>query len=440
MCRPVANPYNGSGHFTIPTNMPVDFEPTLQAYGDLAVKIGLNLRAGQRLLIIGPLANGGVSLDAAPLVRQIAASAYRAGAQLVEAAWGDEGLQRVRFKHAPRDSFDQYSAWLPRALVEHVEAGHAVLSVSANNPDQLKQESPDLIGALQLATARSVRPFRELVSRHATNWTIVAGAEAGWAAKVFPDLPPAEQIARLWQAIVRLCRLDRPDPLAAWHEHLEALVERRDFLNRKRYTALKYRSPGTELTLGLPVGHIWVSGQSTSRNGILFAPNLPTEEVFTMAHRDRVDGTVRSTKPLSYGGTLIEDFSLRFVEGRVVEIKAARGEHMLRQLIGTDEGGARLGEVALVPHSSPVAQSGLLFYNTLFDENAASHVALGSAYRFTIEGGEAMTDEEFERAGGNRSAVHSDFMIGSAGLDVDGVLADGLDEPLMRQGEWVSKT
>ncbi len=413
-----------------------DLDRLLDAYGDLAVKIGLNLRAGQRLLIVGPLANGGVSLQAAPLVRHIAASAYRAGARLVEAIWGDEALQLVRFEHAPRDSFDQYSAWFPKALVEHVEAGHAVLSVYANDPDHLKQQPPDLIGALQLATAQSARPFRELISRNATNWTVVAAADAGWAAKVFPDLQPADQVSRLWEAIARLCRLDRPDPVAAWREHLEALVARRDALNGKRYDALKYRGPGTELTLGLPAGHIWVSGQSLSRSGILFAPNLPTEEVFTMAHKDRVDGTVRSTKPLSYGGTLIEDFSLRFAGGRVVDVKAAKGEHMLRQLVGTDEGAARLGEVALVPHGSPVAQSGLLFYNTLFDENAASHVALGSAYRFTVEGGETMSDDEFERAGGNRSAVHSDFMIGSAELDVDGVLADGTVEPLMRRGEW----
>ncbi|HKT80285.1 MAG TPA: aminopeptidase [Vicinamibacterales bacterium] len=419
--------------------MPLDLERALEAYGELAIKIGLNLRAGQRLLIIGPLANGGVALQAAPLVRQIAASAYRAGAPLVEAVWGDEPLQLVRFSNAPRDSFDQYSNWFPRALQEHVEAGHAVLSISANDPDHLRQQPAELIGALQRATARSVRPFRELISRNATNWTIVAAGGAGWAAKVFPDRAPAEQLSKLWDAIIRLCRLDRPDPVAAWHEHLANLVERRDFLNRKKYEALKYRGPGTELTLGLPAGHIWVSGQSTSRNGILFAPNLPTEEVFTIAHKDRVDGTVRSTKPLSHGGTLIENFSLRFEAGRVVDIKAAKGEAMLRQLVGTDEGAARLGEVALVPHSSPVAASGLLFYNTLFDENAASHVALGSAYRFTLADGEAMPDEEFERAGGNRSAVHTDFMIGSAELDVDGVLPDGRTEPLMRRGEWAQK-
>jgi aminopeptidase len=418
--------------------MPIDFERTMDAYGDLAVHVGLNLRAGQRLMIIGPLANGGVALGAAPLVRRIAASAYRAGAQLVEAVWGDEALQITRFTHAPRDSFGEYSTWFPKALVEHVEAGHAVLSIYANDPDHLKQQPADLIGALQLATARSVRPFRELISRNQTNWSVIAAADPGWAAKVFPGRPSSEQVALLWDAITRLCRLDRPDPVAAWKTHLAALGERRDYLNRKRYDALKYRGPGTELTLGLPAGHIWVSGQSLSRSGILFAPNVPTEEVFTMAHKDRVDGTVRSTKPLSYGGTLIEDFSLRFEAGRVVEMHAARGEPMLRQLIETDDGAARLGEVALVPHGSPVAQSGLLFYNTLFDENAASHVALGSAYRFTIDRGEVMSDAEFEEAGGHRSAMHSDFMIGSADLDVDGVLASGAVEPLMRRGEWAS--
>ena len=198
-----------------------------------------------------------------------------------------------------------------------------------------------------------------------------------------------------------------------------------------------YTGPGTALTIGLPDGHVWVGGRSTSASGIRFAPNLPTEEVFTMPHKDRVDGTVRSTKPLSYGGTLIEGFSLTFAEGRVVEVTAEKGEDVLRRLVKMDDGAARLGELALVPHNSPVAQTGVLFYNTLFDENAASHVALGAAYKFTLSGGETMNDEEFERAGGNRSATHVDFMIGSPELDVDGVLADGSVEPVMRRGDWV---
>jgi aminopeptidase len=244
-------------------------------------------------------------------------------------------------------------------------------------------------------------------------------------------------MAELWSTIGRLCRLDRPDPLAAWKEHLDALATRSDELNRRRYSALRFNGPGTSLTVGLPPAHVWVSGASTTKTGIRFVPNLPTEEVFTIADRLRVEGTVRSTKPLSSGGTLIEDFSLTFQEGKVVNVKAAKGEAVLRKLLETDATAGRLGEVALVPHSSPIAQSGRLFYNTLFDENAASHVAFGSAYKFTLNGADGMTDEEFEQAGGNRSAIHVDFMIGSQQLDVDGVTTDGANQPLMRRGEWV---
>ena len=411
----------------------------LRAYAELTVRIGLNLQPRQRLLIIGPVANGGCSLEAAPLVRQITAAAYDAGAQLVETVWGDESLLAARLTHAPRDSFDEFSGWLPTALVEHVEAGHAVLSIYANDPDQLKAFPPDVVSALQQATARAVRPFREQISRNRTNWGVVAAAAATWAARVYPDLPPAEQVTALWSAIERLCRLDRTDPIAAWETHLAELAARTDHLNAKQYTALRYTGPGTALTIGLPQGHVWVGGRSASAAGIRFAPNLPTEEVFTMPHKDRVDGTVRSTKPLSYGGTLIEGFSLTFAEGRVVNVTAEKGEDVLRQLVTMDAGAAQLGEIALVPHNSPVAQTGVLFYNTLFDENAASHVALGAAYKFTLRGGETMSDEAFEEAGGNRSATHVDFMIGSSDLDIDGVLADGSVEPLMRNGDWAQE-
>jgi aminopeptidase len=408
----------------------------VRMYGELAVKIALNLQRGQRLVILGPLANGGVSLDAAPLVRAVTEAAYRAGASYVEAIWGDEAMQLLRFAHAPRESFSEYSAWLPDALRAHAEAGHAVLSIYANDPDLLKSEPAPLVGAVQQAVARGVRPFRELISKNQTNWSVVAAPSDAWAEVVFPELPPDQRVARLWETIVKLVRLDRPDPIAAWEDHLAALAARRDFLNERRYRALAYRGPGTDVTIGLADGHLWVSGRSTNAQGVVFAPNLPTEEVFTMPHKDRVDGVVRSTKPLSFGGTLIDGFTMRFNGGRVVQVQAERGEEMLRQLVETDPGAARLGEVALVPHSSPVAQSGVLFYSTLFDENAASHVAIGSAYRFTLEGGEAMSDEAFERAGGNRSATHVDFMLGSAELDVDGVRGDGSSEPLMRAGEW----
>jgi len=417
--------------------MPTDFDRMLRTYAELTVKIGLNLQPRQRLLIIGPVANGGCSLEAAPLVRQITAAAYDAGARLVETLWGDEALLGARLQHAPHDSFGEFSAWLPQALVQHVEAGHAVLSIYANDPDQLKGYQADHVAAVQQATARAVRPFREHISRNQTNWGVVAAAAAAWAARVYPDLPAAGQMTALWSAIERLCRLDRPDPIAAWETHLAELAARTDHLNAKQYSALRYSGPGTSLTIGLPPGHVWVGGRSSSASGIRFAPNLPTEEVFTMPHKDRVDGTVWSTKPLSYGGTLIEGFSLTFAEGRVVDVKAEKNEDVLRRLVKMDGGAARLGELALVPHNSPVAQTGVLFYNTLFDENAASHVALGAAYKFTLRGGETMTDEEFERAGGNRSATHVDFMIGSPELDVDGVLETGGTEPVMRRGDWV---
>jgi aminopeptidase len=416
----------------------MEFDRKLQTYAELAVKVALNVQPGQRVLIIGPLANGGASLEAAPLARQIAVAAYRAGSPLVETIYGDERQQLMRFKHAPRDSFGSYSAWLPKALSNHVAAGHAVLSISANDPDLLQGEPAELVSDVLQATAREMRPFREQISRNETNWAIVAAASVGWAEKIFPGVPTNQAVERLWDAIARMCRLDSPDPLGAWEAHLGNLGARSEYLNAKRYSALKYTGPGTDLTLGLPEGHLWVSGRSASTNGIPFTANLPTEEVFTIAHRDRVDGIVRASKPLSYGSTLIEGFNMTFEGGRVARMHADRNADTLERLLDTDEGARHLGEVALVPHNSPISQSGLLFYNTLFDENAASHVALGNAYKFTLKGGNDMKDEEFERAGGNRSAVHVDFMIGSGELDVDGVLPNGTTEPLMRKGEWAT--
>jgi len=415
-----------------------DIDDTLRKYAELTIRVGLNLQPGQRLAIIGPLANGGVSLDAAPLVRCVVESAYRAGASYVEAIWGDEALQLARFSHAPRDSFEATSRWLGPALLDHVRAGDAVLLIYANDPDLLGGRDAEQITMVQLATARAFRPFRDLIAKNATNWTIVAAASAAWARRVFPEVAPEVALARLWDAIASLCRLDHPDPTAAWRAHLAVLDARKDRLNARRYSALLYTGPGTNLTIGLPDRHVWVTGQSTSASGILFAANLPTEEVFTMPHKDRVDGIVSATKALSYGGSLIEHLHLRFSGGRVVEAAASSGEQVLRGLLATDEGAACLGEIALVPHGSPISKSGLLFYNTLFDENAASHLAVGSAYKSTLSGGEEMSDEDFERAGGNRSVTHVDFMIGSGDLDVDGRLADGTTEPVMRSGEWVT--
>ena len=409
--------------------MPPDFEQNLRKYADLAVKIGVNVQPGQRVMVR-------VSLDNAPLARLIATSAYQAGARLVDVIWEDEQLELIRFQHAPRDSFEEASDWLPNAMAEYAQHGDALISIRGNDPDLLKDQDPALIASARKAANIKFTPFTNLLMRGELNWLVISAPVASWAAKVFPELAAEQQIPRLWEMIFDVCRLKQADPIAAWTQHIAQLSARSEYLNRKQYTALHYRAPGTDLRIGLPKGHVWQGPPATSAKGIAFVPNMPTEEVFTMPHKDHVSGVVTASKPLNYGGTLIENIRLTFAEGRVIDADATAGAESLRKLIATDAGAARLGEVALVPHSSPIAQSGLLFYNTLFDENAASHLALGRAYQVTLEGGTAMSDQEFAQAGGNTSLIHVDFMIGAATMDIDGLAEDGTAEPVMRAGEW----
>ena len=411
--------------------MTPDFERALDAYAELIVKVGLNLRAGQRLIIRAPL-------EAAPLVRRVAAHAYDNGSRLVEAIWSDPELLLVRYNHAPADSFAEVSDWPIRAGLEYAENGHAFLSVGGIDPDLLKGVPAERVATVRRAEGMAGMPVSRLISADAINWCVVGYATQAWAARVFPNLPPDERQQRLWEAIFRTVRLDAPSPLAAWQAHADSLAARTKMLNDKQYVALRFTGPGTDLTVGLPANHNWIGGAAPTGVGISNIANLPTEEVFTAPHRRRVDGTVRATMPLSLSGNLVEDFSLTFKEGRVVDLRAAKGEELLRSQVEIDEGAARLGEVALVPHSSPIAQSGILYYNTLFDENAASHIALGRAYRNCIDGCEGLDDEDFAALGGNNSATHLDFMIGSGEIDVDGLTGDGTAEPLMRRGEWAN--
>ncbi len=408
----------------------MNFQHTLQTYAELTVKVGLNLQPGQRLLIMR------APLEAAPLVREIAVSAYKAGARLVDVMWGDEELVLARFQHAPCDSFEEYPVWRAKGMEEAARRGDALLSITGVSPDLLKDQDSDSVSVYQRTRWEHMGPTLEHIKRNATNWTVIAAPVPGWAAKVFPDLPPEAGQARLGEAMFEVCRRRQADPAAAWEAHTKGLAARCDYLSHKGYAALKFTGPGTDLTLGLPEGHVWTGGSDITTTGITFTPNLPTEEVFTLPHRDRGEGVVSASRPLNYMGSLIEDFALTFDEGRVVKAVAAKGEPILRKLLDTDDGAGRLGEVALVPHSSPIAQAGTLFYESLFDENAASHVALGSAYKFNLAGGTAMGDDEFAAAGGNHSLVHVDFMLGSGEMDVDGIGEDGTAEPVMRVGEW----
>lgn len=409
--------------------MTLSFDQKLRNYADLVVCVGAGLQAGQRLIVRAPV-------EGAPLVRLIAESAYKAGARLVDVMWHDDALTLARFEYAPRDSFEEYPTWRAEALTHAAERGDAVLSISATDPDLLKDQDPELVALVQRVSQTHLKPFRRLGMADAFNWTVVSLPIPAWAARVFPETPPGGQVDRLWETIFQVCRVDQPDPIEAWQRHTAELSARRDYLNAKRYRALHYRAPGTDFRLGLPEGHLWSGADSHTQAGIPFIANLPTEEVFTMPHREQAEGVVSSTRPLSYAGVLIDNFSLTFEAGRVVKATAKKGEAVLKKLIDTDDGAGRLGEAALVPHSSPISQSGLLFYNTLFDENAASHLALGRAYRFSMENGPAMSDQEFSARGGNDSLVHVDFMMGSDQVNIDGITSEGASEPVMRQGEW----
>ena len=407
----------------------------LQKYAELIVRTGLNIHKGQRLLI-NSLTTRGVLLHNAPLVREVARAAYKAGARYVDVLWGDEELLKMRVQMAPRDSFDEFSDWQAKAAMDLFEQNGALLTIRSNNPNLMDGEDSEIVGQVQKVYLQKYAQLSELLGKNIINWLVVAAAGPAWAKRVFPDLEPAEAEKKLWEAIFSITRVDQPDPVAAWDAHVKNLRARSEYLNAKGYAAFHYKAPGTDLMVGLPQGHFWNSAGSTTQDDIFYIANLPTEEVFTLPHREQINGHVSASMPLSYSGTLMEDFALTFENGHVVKATAKKNEAALKKLIEADEGSSSLGEVALVPHSSPIAQRGHLFYDPLIDENAASHLALGRAYKFTLKGAENLTDEEFKARGGNISMAHVDFMIGSAKMDIDGLLANGSTEPVMRQGEW----
>jgi aminopeptidase len=414
----------------------------LRKYAEAIVRVGLNIREGQRLIITNATSRGVPSAGRA-LVHEVTKAAYAAGARFVDVIWGDEEMLRIRLQSAPADSFNEYPTWHVNGLMNMFEKGDALLSIYANDPDVLAGLDPERIGAMQKTHLEQYSPISALVSRNSINWCVVASAAPAWAKKIFPDLPAEAAMDKLWKAIFETTRATQPDTVAAWQDHIQTLRKRANYLQAKKYSALHYRAaspgdtlPSTDFTLGLPRGHKWISAQSLAENGVVFTANMPTEEIFTLPDRQRAEGTVSATFPLSYGGSLIEDFSVTFENGRIVKVHAKKNEAILQRLVDTDEGSTRLGEVALVPASSPIAQRGHLFYNTLYDENASCHIAIGRAYRFTLTGGEELTEEEFTAAGGNTSLNHVDFMIGSPQMDIDGITEDGNREPLMRRGEW----
>jgi aminopeptidase len=411
-------------------NISAPIDPVkLERLAEVAIKVGLQLKAGQDLLVTAPTA-------ALPLVRKVAEQAYKAGCGLVTPILSDEAITLSRYRFAPEDSFDRAAGWLFEGMANAFGANTARLAIVGDNPMLLSGEDPAKVARASKANSIAYQPALQKIVNFDINWNIIAYPSVAWAKQVFPGDEENVAVAKLAEAIFSASRVDNDDPIAAWQTHNAALRGRREWLTGQRFSALHYSGPGTDLTVGLADGHEWAGGGSTAKNGITCNANIPTEEVFTTPHARRVDGHVVSTKPLSYQGSLIDGIAVRFEEGRIVEAKATRGEEVLNKVLDTDEGARRLGEVALVPHSSPISKSGLLFFNTLFDENAASHIALGQCYSKCFVGGDRLTPEQIAAQGGNKSFIHIDWMIGSDKIDIDGVHTDGRRVPVFRKGEW----
>ncbi|RKE86528.1 aminopeptidase [Rhizobium sp. AG855] len=401
----------------------------LDKLAEVAIKVGLQLQKGQDLVLTAPLV-------AVPLVRLITAHAYKAGASTVTTFYSDEETTLARYRHGHDESFDRAPNWLYDGMAKAYENGAARLAIAGDNPMLLASEDPAKVGRANKATSIAYKPALEHISNFDINWNICSYPNPSWSKLVFPDLPIDEAVRKLADAIFAASRVDRDDPVAAWAEHNAELKKRSTWLNGERFAALHFTGPGTDLTVGLADGHEWHGGASTAKNGVTCNPNIPTEEVFTTPHALKVEGHVSSTKPLSHQGTLIDDIQVRFEGGRIVEAKASKGEAVLNKVLDTDEGARRLGEVALVPHSSPISASGVLFYNTLFDENASCHIALGQCYSKCFLDGASLSQDQIKAQGGNSSLIHIDWMIGSDKVDIDGIRADGSKVPVMRKGEW----
>jgi aminopeptidase len=412
-----------------PRNLSAAIDPVkLDRLAEVAIKIGLRLQPGQDLLLTAPTA-------ALPLVRRLAEHAYKAGAGLVTPFFSDEEITLSRYRFGHDAGFDRAAGWLYEGMAKAFSQNTARLAVVGDNPMLLSGEDPAKVARASKANSIAYQPALEKIVNFDTNWNIISYPSASWAKQVFPGDAEDVAVAKLADAIFAASRVDRDGAVDAWEKHNAVLRERTQWLNGQRH-ALKYSGPGMDLTIGLADGHEWEGGASTTTTGITCNPNIPTEEVFTTPHCRRVNGHVVSSKPLSYQGTLIDNISVKFEEGRIVDAKASRGEEVLNKVLDTDEGARRLGEVALVPHSSPISKSGLLFFNTLFDENAASHIALGQCYSKCFIDGGKLTPQQIASQGGNQSLIHIDWMIGSDKTDIDGIFADGRSVPVFRKGEW----
>ena len=406
-----------------------NFSEKLKKYAELIVKVGVNVQKGQPVVLY-------ISVTQQELAHLIVEEAYGAGASEVMIEWKDTFSEREFLKHASEERLEDVPEYIVKKGNYIAGKKAARISVMSADPGAYSGIDQKRIAKNQAAMGKALRQVRKATQNNDLSWTVVSAADQAWAEKVFPEKKGQAAIDALWEEIFKTTRIDKADPVKAWHEHDQKLHEKSDWLNEQQFSALHYVSPVTDITIGLPENHVWEGAGSFTPEGTEFMANMPTEEVFTAPDCRRIDGYVTSTKPLSYAGNILEDMRFTFKNGKVVEATAKKGQEVLEHLLETDAGAKSLGEVSLVPDPSPISQSGIIFFNTLFDENASDHLALGASYPFNVAGGTKMSDEELLDHGMNVSQTHVDFMVGSADMDIDGIKKDGTIVPVFRNGDW----
>lgn len=405
------------------------FEEKLAEYADLAVRVGINVQSGQYVLI-------NTTTDTLDFTRLVVKKAYEAGAKRVHVNFSDGPTNRAFYDLAPDSEMHEFPAWMVTQREELIDQQGSLLWIDAEDPDLLAGVPAKRISDQQKVAGRALEKYRASVMSDKISWSIVAIPSEMWAKKVFPDLPKDKQVSALWDAIFKTVRIGEGNAVEQWKSHIRELEKRASALNDKRFKKLIYKAPGTELTIELPEKHVWMTGASRTPNRTAFIANMPTEEVYTAPLKLGVNGHVRNTKPFVYQGNIIDGFTLTFENGKIIKAQAEKGNDLLQQLIQNDEGSAYLGELALVPHESPISSSGILFYNTLFDENASNHLAIGEAYPTCVEGARDLEESQLQALGLNTSMTHEDFMIGSGEMDIDGERHDGTLEAIFRHGNW----
>lgn len=406
-------------------------DPRYQEYAKLLVEMGLNVQKGQNLIVACPV-------ECAWFGRLCAQAAYDAGAREVIFRWRDDALSRMHYLCADDEVFDEMPQWEQDMMNGYAQQGAAYLSIAASDPENLKGVPQDRLIRTQRVRARGLETFYRLEMSNGFPWCIGSIPIPSWAKKVFPDLPEAEAMEKLWDAIFKAVRITgKGDAVELWRKHDAMLKTRMDKLNELHLESLHYRnSLGTDLTIRLPKNHVWAGGSGSTTKGQVFMANMPTEEIFTAPQKDGIDGVVYASMPLSHDGNLIDGFHFVIEKGKIVEAHAKVGEETLKTAITVDEGASYFGEVALVPYDSPIRNQEILFYNTLFDENAACHLAFGEAYSECIRGGEHMSREELAAEGLNASDTHVDFMVGTADLSIIGRTRDGREVPIFENGNF----